>query len=58
MESLLQILRTEGLDGEVLDEVADVEDGAREVQEVVEQEEATDKRNALGLWLNAQRQQH
>ena len=58
VESLLQILRTEGLDGEVLDEVADVEDGAREVQEVVEQEEATNKHNALGLWLSAQRQQH
>ena len=48
------MLCTEGLDGEVVDEAAGIEEGGDGMLEMVAATIAVDKRNELGLYLSTQ----
>ena len=56
VENLLQVLQTEGLDGEAIDDVPGFDDGGEGMPEMVAAERAAEKRNELGLYLSMQRQ--
>ena len=55
VENLLQVLRTEGLDGEVVDEAAGFEEAGDGMPEYLAPARAAEKRNELGLFLSTQR---
>lgn len=58
VDELLQILRTEGLDGSVVDEEGRPADAADALGDEVTLELASEKRTQLGMHLTTQRRQH